>query len=299
MQTTRMQATKIVTDDTYKELQLHGTADYPIRYYYEDIYLFDLHCIEWHWHPELELIYAEKGSFTALIGNAKIVMKAGDALLVNQNVIHRMEATEHAIIPNVVFLPKLMASEDSLIYKKYIAPVLKSSVDYIHFTSEVPWKREAIEIMKSLFSQIEEEHELNTIQLLLGLWNLIFENLEDKEQRTENNQKILAQTRLQIMMSFLQNNYSRSISLDEIAETVSLSKNGILNIFNEYLHVSPVNYLIQYRLKVAANLLKTTEAHIDTIAADTGFHNIGYFCRKFKMTYSMTPSEYREHKGDD
>ena len=82
-----MQASKIVTDETYKEVQAHRTPDYPISFYYEDIFLFDFRCIEWHWHPELELIYAEDGCFEAQVGNELVTMKTGEALLINQNVI--------------------------------------------------------------------------------------------------------------------------------------------------------------------------------------------------------------------
>mgnify|MGYP004447986249 FL=1 len=127
-----MQASKIVTDETYKEVQAHRTPDYPISFYYEDIFLFDFHCIEWHWHPELELIYVEEGCFEAQIGNEVFTMKTGEALLINRNVIQRLEAQKHAIIPNAVFLPKLIAAEDSLVYRKYILPVLEASVDYMH-----------------------------------------------------------------------------------------------------------------------------------------------------------------------
>lgn len=58
--------------------------------------------------------------------------------------------------------------------------------------------------------------------------------------------------------------------------------------------MSPIDYVIHFRLKQAAHLLDTTENSISSIAQNTGFNNVGYFCRKFKDVYKLTPSQYRK-----
>ena len=45
----------IITDDTFRETAAHGSESFPFCYYLEDIWDFDFHCIDWHWHHELEL----------------------------------------------------------------------------------------------------------------------------------------------------------------------------------------------------------------------------------------------------
>ena len=62
----------------------------------------------------------------------------------------------------------------------------------------------------------------------------------------------------------------------------------------KYVHMSPIDYVIHFRLKQAAHLLDTTENSISSIAQNTGFNNVGYFCRKFKDVYKLTPSQYRK-----
>ena len=91
-------------------------------------------------------------------------------------------------------------------------------------------------------------------------------------------------------------NYSRSISLDDIAKQAMVSKSTALNLFRKYLHITPVNYLINYRLKQAGQLLSKTEKKVSLISSETGFHNVNYFCRLFKKRYKLTPTEYRKHK---
>ena len=86
------------------------------------------------------------------------------------------------------------------------------------------------------------------------------------------------------------------ITLDDIAKQAMVSKSTALNLFRKYLHITPVNYLINYRLKQAGQLLSKTEKKVSLISSETGFHNVDYFCRLFKKRYKLTPTEYRKQK---
>ena len=108
---------RIQTDETMRETVSHGSDDHPFRYYYEDIWQFDLHCVDWHWHPEVEFVCIEKGTADFYIGGGKYTLGAGTGIFINSQVIHRFEAAESVIIPNIVFSPLLLAAEDSLIYQ--------------------------------------------------------------------------------------------------------------------------------------------------------------------------------------
>ena len=63
---------KIITDETLRETISHGSEEYPFRYYYEDIWLFDLHCIDWHWHPEVEFVLVENWDGRFFCGQQQI-----------------------------------------------------------------------------------------------------------------------------------------------------------------------------------------------------------------------------------
>ncbi|MFR3754966.1 MAG: helix-turn-helix transcriptional regulator [Enterocloster sp.] len=76
-----------------------------------------------------------------------------------------------------------------------------------------------------------------------------------------------------------------------------ISKSTALNLFRKFLHITPINYLIHYRLNEAALLLSKTEKKINAISYETGFNNVDYFCRLFKKHYDLTPTEYRKKKS--
>ena len=53
----------ITTDDTLRETTQHGSASFPLAYYLEDVWEADFHCIDWHWHHELEFLSAKAANY--------------------------------------------------------------------------------------------------------------------------------------------------------------------------------------------------------------------------------------------
>lgn len=287
---------RIRTDESLRETVRHGNEEYPFQYYLEDIWLFDFHCIDWHWHPEVELVYVKKGMADFYIGCDRHTLGAGTGIFINTQVIHRFESGESTVIPNIVFSPWLLSPELSLIYQKYISPVLASPTKYLIFSSADPGQKDILHTLTEILDLQESENvsEIKTVELLLKLWGMIYENIDTEENISAPHSSIRAQAQLQIMMKYIHDNYSEHITLEDIARTVTLSKSSVLNIFNNNIHMSPISYLVNYRLKRAATLLVTTENSIFSIAQDTGFENIGYFCRKFKERFHLTPGQYRK-----
>lgn len=287
---------RIRTDETLRETVCHGSDEYPFKYYNEDIWLFDFHCIDWHWHSEVEFVFIEKGTAEFLVGSGRYVLTEGTGIFINSQVIHRFEASESVIIPNIVFSPSLLSAEDSLIYRKYIQPLLDSSVECLIFSPEVPWQKEVLKNLLLVFDVQDTESigEIKTVELLLKIWETVYKNANISESIPAAKATAHTQAQLQIMMQYIHKNYSEHITLADIAQTVSVSKSSALNIFNKYLRISPVSYLINYRLKRAAKLLASTDSSIYSIASNTGFENVGYFCRSFKELFGVTPSEYRK-----
>ena len=56
-----METFKITTDETLRETIQHGNNRYPFAYYPDNIWKFDFHHIDWHWHHELEFLYIAEG----------------------------------------------------------------------------------------------------------------------------------------------------------------------------------------------------------------------------------------------
>ena len=288
-----------VTDETLRETAVHGSSGYPFAYYPENIWQFDFHRIDWHWHHEVEFIYFSEGSVFCFAGEDRIEMRQGSGIFINSGVLHRFEAQESAWAPNIVFSPYLLAAEDTFVYHKYIMPVISSSVPYQVLEPQTGWQEQILQILLQIFDLQEtgEDCELSTVRMLLEIWELLAGNMDLPAGGSRLRRLTHKQAKLQTMMQFIHDHYMEEITLEQIASSASLSKSGALHIYRSGIQISPVPYLIRYRLAQAAEQLQTTQKSVSSVAADTGFADAGYFCRKFRQQYHMSAGEYRQKSG--
>ena len=102
-----MQLTEIRTDDTLRELQDHGTPEFPFAFYDETVQQFRKGYIDWHWHSELEWVLVAQGTLDCRVAaDTAVRLQAGDGLFCNARVLHRLESPQGAHIPNLLFLPE-------------------------------------------------------------------------------------------------------------------------------------------------------------------------------------------------
>lgn len=291
---------KIITDENLMEDIPHGTDHYPFRYYDETMAQFDFNCIDWHWHTELEFVYVQSGNITVWVGEHQTDLSAGDGIFINSKMLHRFYSASDAHIPNFLCMPAFIAAIDTLLYHKYVLPVVTADLPFLVFHRDIPWQAQALMLMQQISAAqgTASSCELLTSSLMQQLWLLLFNHVPVTASTEHQTHSSIAQARLQIMMQYIHQNYSQNLSLENIANQAAISKSSALNLFHRYLHITPVNYLINYRLKQATLLLLKTEKKIHAIATETGFNHVDYFCRLFKNYYHMTPTEYRTYKKD-
>ena len=99
-------------------------------------------------------------------------------------------------------MPSFIAVQDSLIYNKYILPVISSSLEFQIFKREIDWQAKALEIIKQITAVQEDKAfcELATLSLVQKLWLEIYENADMNNEKDKVNAAVSFQARLQIMM---------------------------------------------------------------------------------------------------
>lgn len=100
-------------------------------------------------------------------------------------------------------------------------------------------------------------------------------------------------SRLRSAVEFIESRYRDKITLSDISDAASINVNSLNRFFREELGVTPMGYLLRYRLSVAKKMLEFTELPVKEIAARTGFGTPNLFCRKFDQVEGMTPSAFR------
>lgn len=287
---------KILTDENMMETIQHGSKEYPFHFYYDNLELFDFHCIEWHWHTEFEFVYVETGTVYFGISDKQFALSEGQGVFINSKILHRYFSQGKAIVPNFVLMPYFIAAQDSLIYQKYVLPIMASPMDYQIFSSDIPWQAQALSLMREIMAAQEKASDVELVSsyLIQKIWHILYQNTDVEHMGKKENYSASSQARLQLMMQYIHQKFAYNISLSDIADQAKVSKSTALNLFQRYLGISPVTYLINYRLQEAAKLLASTEKKVTVISKDTGFDNVDYFCKAFKKYYKLTPTEYRK-----
>lgn len=99
---------------------------------------------------------------------------------------------------------------------------------------------------------------------------------------------------LQPVLTYINMNYDKPITLDMLAKKFGYSKSGFSHIFSKTLGTSPIKYINDIRLNSACEMLSSTNLSISAIAITCGFNDPLYFSRLFFKKYKTTPSEYRK-----
>ena len=95
------------------------------------------------------------------------------------------------------------------------------------------------------------------------------------------------------VITYIQENYTQNISLDEIADRCALNRSYFSRAFHNAAGMPLFEFINRIRVRKSCILLKRTNQSIIDIAFATGYNNISFFNRYFKKIMKISPREYR------
>jgi AraC-like DNA-binding protein len=111
---------------------------------------------------------------------------------------------------------------------------------------------------------------------------------------TEHNTAVLATSnRFAHTLHYIQEHIAEKISVEELSELAYMSKATFFRAFKQEFGLSPIDYLIKARMRLAKRCLQNPALSITEICFKAGFNNLAYFTRMFRQLEHMTPTEYR------
>lgn len=254
--------------------------------------------VPWHWHSTLELFYIERGSLEYCTPQGKQVFLAGSGGLVNSNVLH-MTKLQPGVDNNIqlihLFDPVLISGgKGNEIDKKYVTPLTNdTAIDILALFPDNPEHKIVLELIKESFSLNENDkfYEIRLREKLSEIWIRFLEISKDKVREKVVYEK--SNSQIKQMMIYIQEHYSEKISVAQLADTVHLSERGCYRVFRECLHMTPVEYIRNYRVQMACQMLMKEEKSLTEISNACGFGTSSYFGKIFKEDIGCTPLAYR------
>lgn len=268
---------------------------YPYAYHHVDL------CrtrVPWHWHEALEFDYVSEGAVRVSTAGQVQIFEKGQGFFINTNVLTAMEPAENCILDSHLFHPVFLGGHFKSVYEtKYLNPVLQNrNLELLPIRGENRTQHRLLQQLMRLSALQQEEHvEFQTRNLISDIWLLLLEELENTQLRTTPNRN---QDRLLTMMAFLQEHFTEKITLENIAQAASVSSRECLRCFRNAIHQTPMEYLMEYRVRQAAKLLEETDRSVTDIAMATGWGSSSYFAKIFYRYYGKSPNSYRKASAE-
>lgn len=96
------------------------------------------------------------------------------------------------------------------------------------------------------------------------------------------------------VLRYVNQNFTSDITLNSTADNFSVSSQYLSSVFSDEVGLGFSAYITDLRLKLAADLLKTSDRNITEICYDCGYRNLSHFLRSFRQMYNMSPKEYKK-----
>lgn len=315
----------------YEEKQQHGTVELPVGLH-KMTYPAGTDVIFYlHWHQEFEILVVTEGQMEFVIEDRQYFLQEGEGVFINSNLLHSAKTIEEkpcsfiAVDFHYQFLHEDIHGRFA---RKYLKPVLDGKVVFPEFLSSsrpellgrpefmnpknkrrnfgegTIWQDEADLWQEKLLQMIQElkvcpEHDVEPFELMLrshilGAWDILERHSIRLRRGAEEEE---ASERLRPVILYMKENYAYELTLSELAELLPMSEGQFCRVFKQNMKMSPMQYLMRYRILQSCRLLLDTDKKIGEIANLSGFNNISYFNKVFLQTIGCTPKEYRANSN--
>lgn len=250
---------------------------------------------KYHQHEEIQISYIKKGEGTVLVGDMISEYQEGDVLIMGSNLPHvfKSDVSESKSLSVMI---TIFFTKDAFGKNFFNLPELNSMNSFfdaikngIRITNTKPSVLKKFKKFKEadkydqfiiFFHLLKAFYEAEKKLLSSYVFNKPFTDAEGK--------------RMQMVFDFVMNNYQKNITLDEIAQIATMTKNAFCKYFKTRTNKTFFQFLIEIRIEHAAKLLiKNKELSIIEISELSGFNNISNFNRKFKEIKKKTPFEFK------
>ena len=258
---------------------------------------------QWHFHPEIELIYIHKGRGTRFIGNNVSRFESDELMLIGSNLDHMWRCDPEYFLKGSKLTAEVSViyfHHDFLGYKFFASPELKT------INSLLEKAKQGIKItgntryqLRDLIMKLPEATGIDRITTLL--------NILDKIAKTKEKQFVNSvyhpvkfeeaeANRLNKIFHHTLTNFQNKISLTDIAAVANLSPKAFCRYFKSKTRKTYYNFLLEVKVAHACNLLLQKDMTVYSVCYESGFNNLSNFNRYFKKIMNKTPFEYkREH----
>ncbi|MGN7413178.1 helix-turn-helix domain-containing protein [Paenibacillus sp. SAF-068] len=254
--------------------------------------------VNWHKQTAVEISIVLEGSIHVTVLEREETMEVGDGFLILPGRLHTLKPHKDAKVVKYftfIFEPVLLTGfKGSFFEHTFYLPVLSKKETFHKFNIQDTWTHPIFEQMKWVYDHETENSpafQLNVQRIVQDIWIILWNNLLSKEEegnRKHHNSRVLK------MIEYLHTNYSSKFSLSDMATHCNVSRGECCRYFKKMMHMTISDYLMEYRVSSAVELLQSTDLAISEISESMGFSSQSYFIESFKKKMKLSPLAYRK-----
>lgn len=151
------------------------------------------------------------------------------------------------------------------------------------------------ELLKAIAARLERQEQLKQWYALRNQQRSEKESVETSQER---NCKIFFPCcpKLSQVFNFIEANYHRAITLNDVAKAVGYSKTYLTNLVKQQTGETVQQWIIKRRMEAACSLLANTDQSVYQVAEAVGYNDKNYFFYQFRQHYAMTPQMWRKRQ---
>lgn len=252
---------QIITNQFQKELKQHGNEQFPFLVSYQKLSEYESGSFMWHWHPEIEITYVQKGTMCYKVNHMVYHLKEGDIVFNNSGALHSgtMENQKDCAYIPVTFDSRLIYGFfQSTVNSKYVDPVIQDSMlPAICIDQSEPWHKPFREYLLRIIDLDEKKpdfYELDITICLQSMWRLLLEHITYEPQASRENS--LEYDRIKKILSYIEENYQNKITLNDIAGHIHLCESECTRLFKRHMNTTLFAFLQEYRIERSLEFLQ-------------------------------------------
>jgi AraC-like DNA-binding protein len=253
-----------------------------------------------HWHEELEILYIIDGNMLLQVDTQILRVQKGDIVIIPPNRIHgaiRIDNSScdfYAIVFHQAFIGSYI---NDAIEQSYIEPFLtKTNRKFYYIDEKFQEQKNIVQKVSDIIQAYNLRYFGYELFIKANLLHLLFYlvKLNSEEEYRVNEEDLVTTLRIKKILTYLEENYQQPFSLSEWASCIELSREQFSRVFKKHFSCTPMEYVMNYRISKAADLLIHSQLPIIDIAFETGFESANYFTIAFKNKTNITPREFRK-----
>lgn len=248
-----------------------------------------------HRHDAWELYYVVYGHGSRMAGDTLQPFTAGDVALIPPSMLHRWEYAADNVDQDGCVRYLMVAFKHSFVKQcTEVFPELRNRLSGLVFpTDALNFGAESSRTIRHLLSEMNGMDELGRLSTMLRLLPVVFTSSDHtfagKPMRIERNVR-----RMQQICAYVMKHYVHSISLDDIAMEVGMNRSAFCSYFKKCKGMTFSQFVVQYRLNTACELLRHSQKSVSEICCLVGFNDLPHFIRVFRKNIGTSPAQYRK-----